>query len=94
MRHYYDSDLLSDVYVTQSEVVKMETWKLALRIIQLVIFIKDVSKFCDLIYMKVLVITVFLLARFGLGFKILQYGYVVGEFPEPSILFKKTIFYF
>ena len=69
--------------------INMDTWKLALRILQLVIFVKDVFKFCDLIYIKVLVITVFLLARFGLGFKILQYGYVVGEFPEPSILFIK-----
>merc|ERR1711934_1103197 len=52
---------------TLSETVNMETWKLALRSLQLV-----------------LVIIVFLLARFGLGFRILQYGYVVGEFPEPS----------
>merc|ERR1711951_165643 len=39
-------------------IVRMETWKLVLRILQLS-----------------LVLITFLLARFGLGFKILQYGY-------------------
>merc|ERR1711915_83429 len=52
---------------TPSMGVIMETWKLALRSLQLV-----------------LVLIVFLMARFGLGFRVLQYGYVVGEFPEPS----------
>ena len=34
--------------------------------------------------LQVLVATVFLLARFGLGFRVLQYGYVGADFPEPS----------
>lgn len=66
----------------------METWKLALRFLQLVNFVNMSFSFVTF-YIKVLVITVFFLARFGLGFQILQYGYVVGEFPEPSKQFIK-----
>ena len=41
--------------------------------------------------LQVLVATVFLLARCGLGFRVLQYGYVGADFPEPSGLSRRVM---
>jgi len=49
----------------------METWRITLRIIQLV-----------------LVVIAFFMSRFGLGFRVLQYGYGSNNELEPSLALK------
>ena len=62
----------------------MDRRKLAWRLLQLVHTLHPLQGIVDGNPLQVLVATVFLLARFGLGFRVLQYGYVGADFPEPS----------
>ena len=63
----------------------MDRGKLAWRLLQLVhSTLHPLQGIVDGNPLQVLVATVFLLARFGLGFRVLQYGYVGADFPEPS----------
>ena len=62
----------------------MDGGKLAWRLLQLVHTLHHLQGIVDGNPLQVLVATVFLLARFGLGFRVLQYGYVGADFPEPS----------
>merc|ERR1712243_255830 len=56
---------------TQKLCSNMETWRITLRIIQLV-----------------LVVIAFFMSRFGLGFRVLQYGYGSNNELEPSLALK------
>ena len=66
----------------------MDRGKLAWRLLQLVQYTlhtpHPLQGIVDGNPLQVLVATVFLLARCGLGFRVLQHGYVGADFPEPS----------